>query len=142
MVVTTFFTPGNDKNVPTTGSRLRKTSTVGKKELKSTRNPYPSTHMPTKGHPRNTSATPPMNATVPFAFRLKNLNVLLGPMVRVTPERKRMFPIDSNPRSKNNMTPRSVKRIPKLVKPMPISARGRIEPCQVERVGEDNRGTA
>jgi hypothetical protein len=43
-------------------------------------------------------------------------------MVRVTPAKKRMFPMAMSPLSNTNITPRNVKNTPNPVKPSPISA--------------------
>ena len=119
--MTTFFTPGNERNVPITGNLFKNKSTVGKNDENKTKNPYPSINIPKNGQPRNTNAPPAMNAAVPRPFLLKNLNVRRGPIVVVTPLRNKMLPMDNKPRSKKSITPSTSNSTPKLVKPMPIS---------------------
>merc|ERR1719387_545943 len=53
-------------------------------------------------------------------FLVKKRYVGFGPMIIVTPARKRMFPIASRPLSKKNSAPRNMKKTPKPVSPRPI----------------------
>ena len=71
---------------------LRKLMATGKKPLKRTTNPYNSTHMPMRGHPKSTTKIPPKNAALPLALChwKKNLKVLSKPMTQARPERNKI----------------------------------------------------
>jgi len=109
-------------NQPRIGILCKKTASVGQKPLKSTMNPYDSKIMPTIGHPMTTKKKPTPNEIVPLKFWrfMKNCMVDFGPMVRVTPEKKSMFPMASNPLSKKKIIPRNEKNTPNPVSPNPI----------------------
>lgn len=81
--------------------------------------------MPRMGHPMITKKKPTPNEIVPLKFCLfiKNCRVDFGPIVKETPERKRIFPIASSPLSKKKTIPRNEKKIPNPVKPSPIFLR-------------------
>lgn len=55
--------------------------------------PYSSMRNPTSGHRSRMSVSPPKNAAVPFAlfFRAKKRRVFCGPMIMVSPIRKRIY---------------------------------------------------
>lgn len=77
------------------------------------------------GHPMMTQKKPTPNEMVPLKFCLfiKNCMVDFGPMVKETPDTKRIFPMASSPLSKKKMIPRNEKKIPNPVKPSPIFLR-------------------
>jgi hypothetical protein len=50
----------------------------------------------------------------------------LKPMVRLTPEMKRIFPMASNPLSKTKTIPKNEKNTPNPVRPNPISVSNHI----------------
>lgn len=110
--------------------------------------------MPRMGHPMITKKKPTPNEIVPLKFCLfiKNCRVDFGPIVKETPERKRIFPIASSPLSKKKTIPRNEKKIPNPVKPSPIFLRSFISnetiatasggapvPKQQARLGGTNR---
>ena len=57
------------------------------------RKPNISTNMPMNGHFKNTSRMPPKKHIVPriFSLRAKKYMVRWGPMMRVIPDRKRIY---------------------------------------------------
>lgn len=109
-------------NQPRIGILWRKTASVGQKPLKRTMNPYASKIMPKIGHPMTTKKKPRPKEIVPLKFWrfVKNCIVDFSPMVRVTPEKKSIFPIASSPLSKKKMIPRNEKNTPNPVNPSPI----------------------
>jgi len=112
-------------NQPRIGIFCRKTASVGQKPLKSTMNPYASKIMPKIGHPMTTNKNPTPKEIVPLKFWrfMKNCMEDFSPMVRVTPEKKSIFPMASNPLSKKKMIPRNEKNMPNPVNPSPIFLR-------------------
>jgi len=109
--------------VPTRGSFLKNARTIGKKSPKRLKKPKSSMIMPMIAHPMRTRNIPLRKGMLPFSFLLwkKKFRVFLKPITSVTPDRNKRFPIARRPRSKNNNTPKIVKKIPKLVRIIPIS---------------------
>lgn len=77
---------------PTTGALLAKAAMVPKKSPNSTMMPYSSTQKPISGHRSRMRASPAKNAAVPFAFCFlaKKSSVFWGPIIMVSPIRKRI----------------------------------------------------
>lgn len=77
---------------PTTGTFLAKAAIVPRKSPNKTMIPYNSTRKPINGHRSRIRASPPKKAAVPFTFclRAKKRRVLAGPMITVSPMRKRI----------------------------------------------------
>mmetsp|Transcript_7982 Transcript_7982/g.27431 ORF Transcript_7982/g.27431 Transcript_7982/m.27431 type:complete len:109 (-) Transcript_7982:78-404(-) len=66
-------------------------SIVGKKPANSRKMPYDSMMRPIIGQPQSTRAKPEKKAMLPLLdlFRLKKRTVALGPMIMVTPDKKK-----------------------------------------------------
>lgn len=77
---------------PTTGALLAKAAMVPKKSPNSTMMPYSSTQKPIRAHRSNMRVSPPKKAAVPFAFCFlaKKSSVFCGPIIMVSPIRKRI----------------------------------------------------
>lgn len=77
---------------PTMGALLAKAAIVPKKSPNSTMMPYSSTQNPMRGHRSKMRVSPPKKAAVPFAFCFlaKKSSVFCGPIIMVSPMRKRI----------------------------------------------------
>lgn len=84
----TLLTPGIFKNVPKTGTLLRKFIATGKNPLNNKTKPYVSTTIPTIGYPTNTIIIPPKKAIEAFTlcFWKKNLPVRSSPITHANPQ--------------------------------------------------------
>lgn len=74
------------------GALLANAAMVPKKSPNSTMIPYSSTQKPIRGHRSNMRTRPAKNAAVPFAFCFlaKKSSVFCGPIIMVSPIRKRI----------------------------------------------------
>jgi len=77
---------------PTKGALLAKAAIVPKKSPNSTMMPYSSMQKPIRGHRSSMRASPAKKAAVPFAFCFlaKKSSVFCGPIIMVSPMRKRI----------------------------------------------------
>lgn len=77
---------------PMTGVFLANARIVPRKSPNRIMMPYSSTQKPIRGHFKRMSVSPPKKAAVPlsFCFLAKNANVFWGPIMMVSPMRKRI----------------------------------------------------
>lgn len=97
---------------------------VPKKSPKSPKIPKLSIKKPKNDHFIKISAIPIPKHTVPLILvgLVKNVTVLWGPIIKMIPITKRIFPNANNPESKNVITPNMKSITPNVVKPTPYSA--------------------